>query len=59
MKVEIHRDRLLIMPETNFEIDWIYSKFELGELHKAWLKTGLLASDLLGIIVKPAPTIAK
>ena len=60
MKVEICRDRLLIVPETNFEIDWIHSKFEIGVTHKAWLRTGLSASDLLGIIVAPDPTtIAK
>ncbi len=59
MKVEIYRDKLIIMPETNFEIDWIHSKFELGSLHKAWLKTSLSASDLLGIVVEPAPIIAK
>jgi len=55
MKVEIYsRDRLIVSPETDFERDWISSKFELGTQHKAWIKTGLSASDLIGIIVEPA-----
>jgi hypothetical protein len=50
MKVEIIKDGLLIVPDTDFEADYINKNFERGEL-TCFVKSGMTAKELIGIKV--------
>lgn len=50
MKVEIIDEGLIIVPETEFEEDFIKS-FMLENLN-TFVKTGATASDIIGLIIR-------
>jgi len=49
MKLELLNDGLLIVPETDFEKEYIETNFEKGKDLKAFVKCGLSPADLIGI----------
>lgn len=54
MKISIDYGRLLIEPETEFEDRWMSRYMPPGTTAKAWLKNGLTAKDIIGIVVEPS-----
>ena len=53
MKVELYGGGLLIVPETEFEGQYLVKNFSISILEKttAFIKTGVTASDLKGLKV--------
>lgn len=49
MKVKLHNGDLLIEPETEFEVDYLYHKIGGGKVFSAFIKTGAEVTDLLGV----------
>ena len=49
MKVDLINDRILIVPETRFERDFINENFEYGNSLSAFIKTGVTPANMLGI----------
>jgi len=57
MKVKIHpnnKDQLLIMPETDFETQWIedFADVKNGEA-SMYIKRGAETSRVVGVVVRP------
>ena len=53
MKVSILKDHLLVVPETEFEEDWLLNLYQQGVDHSAFIKTGLTLNDILGLKIVP------
>jgi len=56
MKVEILKDGLIVVPETDFEIQYLRSFYHPHRL-EAFLKHGVSISTVLGLKVKFPPDI--
>lgn len=52
MKVEILEDGLIIVPESDFEEQYLRKTFACKKL-EAFLKHGLSVKDLIGLKIKP------
>lgn len=51
MKVDIMHDGLLIVPETDFEEQFLKEKF-LFEKYEVFAKTGITPADFLGLMIR-------
>jgi hypothetical protein len=49
MEIHITDDGLMIVPETEFEKDYLQHTFPGGHTYKAFLKTGLTIDDVIGL----------
>ena len=58
MKVELTNDGLLIVPDTEFETEYINRKFGRGDVN-CFVKCGLTPGDLIGIKVCYPEAIAE
>jgi hypothetical protein len=52
VKISIQKNRIQIEPETDFETEWCQTFIPQGESGVAWLKCGLSAADVEGIIIE-------
>lgn len=53
MKVEKHGDSLIIVPETEMEEQFLCEMYPYGHSFTAYIKTGVTASDLIGLKINP------
>lgn len=55
MKAEIYDNRIMVVPETDFERDWLFSHYQQGFTFAAFVKTGAHIGDPLGLLINRVP----
>lgn len=53
MKAEFYEGKIIVIPETDFEADILYSTYAQGVSHTAFVKTGMDLSDRIGVMIRP------